>query len=235
MKPRWHAYAWLCLPLLAACERNIYVGRDAPAALRTESVDAGVAPTEAPVTEPLDAGAAPPPLPPTITTMTTMPAQMIGQPAPPSCEAGHADCDLDASNGCEADLMHDRNHCGACATACQTPDCVCNDGKLALQCDDKHADCDADLSNGCETDLMTSMQHCGACQRTCHTNGHDVTSAMCTDGRCHVTCAPRISPEEDCDGNPDNGCESYLMFDNKNCGACGVVCATACEAGTCML
>lgn len=232
MKLDWLLFACVCMPLLAACERNIYVGRDAPEALRTESVDAGMAPADEPFTEPVDAGrvqSVTPPIEPVQAEMMMLP------PPPPTCEAGHADCDLDASNGCEVDLMHDRNHCGSCGVACRTADCVCNDGKLALQCDDKHADCDANMGNGCETDLMTSMQHCGACQRSCHTNGHDVTSAMCTAGRCEVTCAPRISPEEDCDANPDNGCESYLMFDAKNCGACGVVCATNCEAGTCML
>jgi hypothetical protein len=149
------------------------------------------------------------------------------------CEAQRADCDGDASNGCETDLTKNRDHCGVCGARCQTPDCSCDNGKLTLHCDSAHADCDAMLSNGCETEIMTSMQHCGACQRACHTNGHDVTSAMCVSGRCEITCEPRISPEADCDGNADNGCETYLLFDAQHCGQCGNACA-ACEAGVCM-
>lgn len=217
------------LALLAACDRDLYVGRDMPLALR----DAAGTGAAAPVAEPpvvVDAGAseqAPPP-PPPITTM-----QPPAMSAPANCDARHADCDGDVSNGCESDLTNDRNHCGACAARCETPDCSCDNGKLTLHCDNGRADCDAMLSNGCETDITTSMQHCGACNSACHTNGHDVTSAMCTAGRCQVTCAPRLSPEADCDGNPDNGCESYLMFDAQNCGQCGKVCRS-CEAGTCM-
>jgi hypothetical protein len=216
----------VCLSLLltAACNRDVYVGRDTPLALQngagTSAPPAQLPDAGAPVQEP----AAPPDTP-------AMQAEPMT--APPPCEALHADCDGDANNGCESDLMHDRNHCGLCGTRCETPDCSCDNGKLALHCDRGRADCDAMLSNGCETDVTTSMQHCGACQRLCHTDGHDVTSGICVAGRCEITCEPRISPEQDCDGNPDNGCESYLDFDTQNCGECGKVCAR-CEAGMCL-
>ncbi|MFY2558437.1 Ig-like domain-containing protein [Corallococcus terminator] len=45
----------------------------------------------------------------------------------------------------------------------------------------------------------------------------------------------------DCDGNPSNGCETSMMDDAANCGACGTVCGGAasasgvCGAGTCGL
>jgi hypothetical protein len=44
----------------------------------------------------------------------------------------------------------------------------------------------------------------------------------------------------DCDGNPDNACETVLANDAKNCGACGVRCAgangdSACFEGTCRM
>ena len=222
----------LCLlSLLAGCDRDIYVGRDI--ALERRAADSGAVaapPESSPPTA--DAGSS-------IQTSTAAGAgpEAGATPAlPPAaispCDTMHADCDGDPSTGCETDLTSDRDHCGACQTRCETADCSCNNGMLTLDCASGYGDCDGSISNGCETDLQTSLQHCGACQRTCHTNGHDVTSAMCTSGRCQVTCAPRISPEADCDGNPDNGCESYLMFDAQNCGQCGNVC-TRCEAGIC--
>jgi hypothetical protein len=224
----WRAVLSVILSLSAACDRDLYVGRDLP--LEKLREDAGTLAPQVDETSTPDAGSPqPPPALPQTPAMQAEPA-----PAPPACEALHADCDGDLSNGCETDLMRDRSHCGACGTRCESPDCSCDNGKLALHCDSQHGDCDAMLSNGCETDLTTSLPHCGACQRACHTNGHDVISAMCVAGRCEVECEPRISPEEDCDGNPDNGCESYLMFDTQNCGACGKVCLR-CEAGTCML
>lgn len=219
----------LCaLVLLAvACDRDLYVGHDEPLALR-EGNEADAAPPAAEEAL-LDAGAS------VRTPDTSTPMQALPMMPQPSCDAQHLDCDGDPSNSCETDVMNDRNHCGVCGVRCETADCSCDNGKLTLHCDNGRADCDGRLSNGCETDLTTSMQHCGSCQRVCHTNGHDVTSAMCVAGRCKVTCAPRISPEEDCDGNPDNGCETYLLFDAQHCGACGNACSgSACEAGMCM-
>lgn len=216
------------LLLLAACDRALYVGRDEPLALRAER-DAEVEPIEAPAVADASLSEEPPVEPP----VQTMPVTPMVTAAP--CDASHMDCDGDASNGCETDVSRDREHCGACGTRCETSDCSCDNGKLTLRCDAGRGDCDGMLSNGCETDLTTSMQHCGACQRLCHTNGHDVTSATCQAGRCEITCAPRISPEADCDGDPDNGCETYLAFSAQHCGACGNACPGngTCEAGTC--
>lgn len=210
--------------LLAACDRNLYVGSDAPKPL-TETAVAG---ETAVATEPeiVDAGRSEPALQP------TLPMQPPAAEAPLTCDAQHADCDHDLTNGCEVELARDREHCGACEIRCQTPDCSCENGKLVLRCDSTHGDCDANVNNGCETDLSSTMQHCGACQRACHANGHDATSASCVAGRCEIECQPRISPEVDCDGNPDNGCETYLDFDAQNCGRCGNKCAR-CEAGMC--
>jgi len=50
-------------------------------------------------------------------------------------------------------------------------------------------------------------------------------------------CPPQTA---DCDGNPNNACETALANDAKNCGACGVRCAgangeSACVGGTCRM
>ncbi|HET8936379.1 MAG TPA: hypothetical protein VFN67_23205 [Polyangiales bacterium] len=222
----------LVLLLTAACDRNLYVGRDVPKVIRDAVVAGEAAPAAQepmpPEQQELDAGMM-------VVVQPALPMQPTAAAStPPVCEPQHADCDHEPSNGCEADLSNSKQHCGACGTACQTADCSCENGKLTLRCDSGHADCDADVSNGCEVDLSNNMQHCGACKRLCHTNGHDAMGASCVAGRCKIECEPRISPEVDCDGNPDNGCETYLDFDAQNCGKCGNKCAR-CEGGVCVL
>ena len=43
-----------------------------------------------------------------------------GQVSIMSCARGFSDCDGDASNGCEVDLMSDDDNCGSCGNACST-------------------------------------------------------------------------------------------------------------------
>jgi hypothetical protein len=223
------AQACLALLLTAACDRNLYVGRDVPNVI-SEAVVAGEAAPAAQEPDVVDAGMMR--SSPVLTIQPTLPMPAVS--TSPKCEPQHADCDHDVSNGCETDLSSNKQHCGACGKACQSADCSCDNGKLTLHCDSSHADCDADVNNGCETDVSSNMQNCGACKRLCHTNGHDAMRASCVAGRCEIECQPRISPEVDCDGNPDNGCETYLDFDAQNCGRCGNKCAR-CEAGVCMI
>lgn len=167
---------------------------------------------------------APPPTPTTEMEDAAMP--------PPTCTAGLADCDGDASNGCEADLASDPRHCGSCGTACQSADCACQDGVLVTQCASGRADCDGDVSTGCETDLMTDMRNCGDCDQRCHAEGFAATSATCEQGSCRITCQ-RLGLREDCDGDPDNGCEAELWEDPDNCGVCGRSCQI-CNDGRCL-
>jgi hypothetical protein len=52
--------------------------------------------------------------------------------------------------------------------------------------------------------------------------------------------APCTSESADCDQNPDNGCETKIATDPKNCGACGRACSNQhvttpiCTAGACV-
>jgi hypothetical protein len=41
-----------------------------------------------------------------------------------SCSSGLANCDGDATNGCETNLHTDADHCGDCATPCSLPNAV---------------------------------------------------------------------------------------------------------------
>jgi len=211
------ASAALCVAAacwLAACApRDLYLGADLPDASQAgggAGADAG--PRE---TATAGAGSAAPP---------------VAGSAPEACRTGREDCDGNPQNGCETDVTSDAAHCGACGRACQGPDCVCRDGQFQVRCLVGRADCDGNPQNGCEVDTQTSMDHCGACSKRCHTGGHDAIAAVCMSGRCHITCQVELAPEGDCDGNPDNGCETSL-WSNDNCGACGVRCV--CSAGVC--
>ena len=51
-------------------------------------------------------------------TPHAQPACAAGACAIAACDAGYADCDGVASNGCEVDLTTSATHCGACAAAC---------------------------------------------------------------------------------------------------------------------
>ena len=85
-----------------------------------------------------------------------------------SCRQGRADCDQDASNGCEVDLNDDPDNCGACGNVCssdQTTEPVCNTGSCGTVCADGYADCDDD--GDCESTKSGISQSCseaGSCR-----------------------------------------------------------------------
>ncbi|WP_437964269.1 hypothetical protein WMF04_31715 [Sorangium sp. So ce260] len=155
-----------------------------------------------------------------------------------SCTTPHADCDGNATNGCEANLLNDVATCGACGTSClkEHTESFCNGGNCNIVgCAPDHADCDLDALTGCETDLLTSAAHCGGCNVRCdfaHASETCVAGA-CEFGACDAGYA-------DCDGDQTNGCEVNLGSSLAHCGACGATCsypaaAEACLAGVCVL
>ena len=94
----------------------------------------------------------------------------------------------------------------------------------SLVCATGTADCDGDASNGCETNTDRDLQNCGGCARLCHAMGHDALTATCVAGRCELACREDGIGDQDCDGDPDNGCETKTFTDTQNCGGCGIVC-----------
>jgi hypothetical protein len=135
-----------------------------------------------------------------------------------ACQAGFADCDGVASNGCETDTSSDPMDCGTCGHACPGPtgQAACSNGTCGLTCPPGFADCNDNPDDGCETDITTTS-NCGMCGLAC-TNGHG--EAACTNGVCTPTCASDFA---DCNGNPDDGCETDLSM-TTNCGMCGRAC-----------
>jgi len=150
------------------------------------------------------------------------------------CRPGFGDCDGDPTNGCEADLRTSAGSCGACGNTCPAPpheDSQCFQGVCGgPDCDPGYGNCDGDLGNGCETDMLSDVAHCGMCDQACPALPN--TEVACVQGECVPGGCERYFG--DCDGDPVNGCEAYLLEDPDNCGECGNVCPTpyaACGGG----
>jgi hypothetical protein len=106
-----------------------------------------------------------------------------GEPVPGpdvvvGCPEGFADCDGEASNGCEASLETSALNCGACGVACEATnaDALCSAGACVAICNAGFADCDGDESTGCEVDTVNDPAHCGSCANAC---GASCAYAVC--------------------------------------------------------
>ncbi|AKV04773.1 hypothetical protein AKJ09_11436 [Labilithrix luteola] len=74
----------------------------------------------------------------------------------------------------------------------------------------------------CDVDLRNDPMNCGACDRACPKGGSRETYT-CVEGRCVLACNHTGVPTLDCDGLPDNGCETD-PGDDDNCSTCGDKC-----------
>jgi hypothetical protein len=160
----------------------------------------------------------------------------------PICTATSGDCDTSRENGCEANLATEAANCGGCgpsfvcATNTGTSANTCTNSVCSPLCSQSYfQDCDSNPNNGCETDVRSSSTNCGGCNITCATNA--ATSAnICSVSTCVPTC---VVNHQDCDGNPNNGCETPTANDPANCGGCATQCktqnasASACNSGAC--
>lgn len=156
------------------------------------------------------------------------------------CEDGYDDCDGDPSNGCEVDLNSNSN-CGTCGTDCrnlyENADGVCSDHECKMDaCEEGFEDCDGDDANGCEADL-SSLDTCGSCDITCGSDNAYAQLTECVEGAspdqntCLIECR---SGFDNCDGIPNNGCETNLANDADHCGVCGASCGIANADSSCV-
>jgi hypothetical protein len=153
--------------------------------------------------------------------------------APGACEAGWADCNHDAADGCETNLRTDPLSCGACGTACALPNAAagCAGTCYLLACNHGWDDCNGDALDGCETAVRSDPHNCGACGATCATEPH--ARSACIDTLCQLVACD--AGHADCDGLADTGCEVTVASDVNNCGYCGNACGKGlvCKNGGC--
>lgn len=156
-----------------------------------------------------------------------------------ACQAYYADCNHDASDGCEQSTWQDPANCGGCGVACKDGDlcwkgaCGCPNG--FTRCGDDCVQTDSDNEN------------CGACGVACKEPklpddprwicgpnvNPDNTEWTCGNAACTMQCKGGFG---DCNASfCGDGCETDFLHDENNCGACGNACASGqwCNDGTC--
>jgi len=144
------------------------------------------------------------------------------------CDAGFADCDSSAANGCETDTRGAFSHCGACNRPCLAGQ-SCAAGVCGAGCAAGETSC-----SGTCVHTRTSAAHCGACGRAC-TAAPAHAAPSCADGLCGFACLPGFG---NCNLDPSDGCEAPLDTP-LNCGACMRACpappgtASVCAGGAC--
>jgi hypothetical protein len=105
------------------------------------------------------------------------------------CIGSYADCNQEASDGCEADVDHDPVNCGGCGCQCGSgvsTHCAsgqdvgpiahgaagCSAGQCVVgSCDPGWGDCNGLATDGCETSTKTD-DDCGTCGTVCSPPEH---------------------------------------------------------------
>ena len=177
-------------------------------------------------------------------------APEIGASEPPDankpCAPGFADCDGNATNGCETDVAHDPRHCGVCTHDCTSLPHVsggatCTAGACevpAASCQSGFGHCSSTPDDGCETDL-SGTSHCGSCTNMCGaalpvcgpsgSNGYACNSGCTAQApdRCGSSCVDTTTDVNAC-GQCNNACASPSHA-TATCAASA--CGFACNGG----
>jgi hypothetical protein len=180
-----------------------------------------------------------------------------------ACNAGFADCDHAADDGCEINTTNNVSNCGACGKVCSLPNATpaCSGSACVISsCNTGYADCNMMASDGCEVNITTTS-NCGSCGKVCGTNYTCSSSQTCQCEAPYTLCGTSSCVDEQSDNNNCGGCGTVCtggqtcsagkcacpaneilcggtcvadLTDNNNCGACGQVCSyTTCSGGYC--
>jgi len=110
-----------------------------------------------------------------------------------------------------------------------------SDGAIKCACPPGETLCTSRRWSWC-ADLQQDPLDCGACGNACRRDTAKNLDGVCDKGVCVDRCAAGWG---DCDGDPDNGCETNLETSVAHCGACGIRCDTAagqpCIDGQCLM
>jgi hypothetical protein len=101
------------------------------------------------------------------------------------CSTGYTDCNMMASDGCEAALQTDTNNCGTCGTHCITGQ-MCNAGACA--CPTGQTVC-----MGACIDTTSDIFNCGGCNVACPAGAMCVASVCSQDILTYTTATPPAS------------------------------------------
>lgn len=146
-----------------------------------------------------------------------------------TCDATHADCNKDPSDGCEVDLTT-AQACGSCTAKCSNPNgttaCTTQGAGwfCSPTCANGYAAC-GQPEGGCTTQVGSDADHCGGCNRPCA--AAQVATRACANGLCTPSCSPgwadcsrpaapaaddgcETNPSRD-PGEPDNTCNGQPL------------------------
>ncbi len=132
---------------------------------------------------------------------------------------------IDANTGCA--LLS----CAPCAPPHAKARCGSNGQCILDGCAGDWWDCNGNYDDGCEIDLAHDAHNCDICFTPCKRPAHGI--AGCSARMCGIGgCDPGW---EDCDGNPDNGCEHEIWTDAE-CLTCKLPCPDGkhCDQGVCI-
>lgn len=141
--------------------------------------------------------------------------------------AGKCAAPTDPSTGCAS------ASCDPCVLPNATATCL--SGACAVgTCAPGFGDCDKSAAApGCERVVHDDLSNCGACDRTCSTAG--VAGLACKGSTCTSSCELGKANCSHPSTGTDDGCETTVTSDSRNCGGCNNACSNgkSCINGLC--